>query len=128
MRACDMRRIGRRVRIAQLLLALPFVLLAARAAHLSVVDRRGAARGAAQTERVLTLAPQRGAIMDRSGAELALSIDAPSVYATRSDVGELEATVNRLAPVLGPPSSPTHRGPSRGGGRRSAQAARTDRR
>ena len=57
MRGRDVRATVRRVRIARVLLFLPFLVLTARAAHLGVVDRRGAERGVAQTQRTLTLMP-----------------------------------------------------------------------
>ena len=41
-----------------LLVLLAFVGLAVRAAHLAVFDRRGAARGEAQSLRTITLAPE----------------------------------------------------------------------
>jgi cell division protein FtsI (penicillin-binding protein 3) len=47
--------------VARILLLLPFLALATRAAHLST-DARGSARGIAQTQRVLRLAPERGVI------------------------------------------------------------------
>ena len=81
MKAADVRRSVRRVQIARVLVVLAFVGLAVRAAHLAVFDLRGAERGEAQSLRTITLAPERGQIVDRSGGALALSIDAPSVYA-----------------------------------------------
>ena len=71
----------RRVGLACALLLLGFVGLAARAVHLSVFDERGSILGERQRLRVLALPPERGAIFDRTGKELALSIEAPSVYA-----------------------------------------------
>ena len=101
MRGRDVRATARRVRIARVLLFLPFLVLTARAAHLSVVDRRGAERGAAQTQRVLTLMPERGTIVDRNGTELAISVKAPSVYATPSAMGDLDTAASKLARALG---------------------------
>ena len=68
------------------MLAATFALLGLRAAHLSLLDARGAERGDAQTRRTWTLPPQRGAILDREGSELALSVQASSVYAIASRV------------------------------------------
>ena len=65
-----------RVGITRILLLLPFIILGFRAAYLSN-DKRGSDLGVDQTERVLTLAPERGAVVDSSGAELALSVDSP---------------------------------------------------
>ncbi len=90
-----------RLRVASGLLVLAFAGLAARAAHLCLVDTRGASRGRIQSERVLALAPERGAILDRSGAELALSGDAPSVYAIGVAPGDLDSAARRLGQALG---------------------------
>ena len=49
-----------RVALARALLLLVFIGLGARAAHLSVFDEKGAARGEAQSLRTLKLAPARG--------------------------------------------------------------------
>jgi cell division protein FtsI (penicillin-binding protein 3) len=76
-------------------------LLALRAGHLSVVDRRGLERGLEQTGRELQLASHRGLIVDRNGAELAVSLAAPSVYAIPASVKDLRATAGRLAAALG---------------------------
>jgi cell division protein FtsI (penicillin-binding protein 3) len=89
------------VRITGLLLLLPFLVLAARAAHLSLIDRRGAERGTLQTHHVITLMPERGIIVDRTGIELALSIDAPSVYTVPAELPDLEDGARRLVGVLG---------------------------
>jgi cell division protein FtsI (penicillin-binding protein 3) len=90
----------RRVGIARALLLIPFVVLAFRAAHLSV-DTRGHERGEKQTQRVLTLSPGRGAVVDSSGAELALSVDSPSIYAVPSVIADIEAATAKIAPILG---------------------------
>ncbi len=100
MRARDLQRPRQRVRIAGLLMLVPFFVLAARAAHLSVIDRRGVERGHAQTRRVITLMPERGIIVDRNGVELALSLDAASVYAIPSELPDVDAGARRLAGAL----------------------------
>jgi len=100
-RSPDVRGAAKRVAWVRAFGLLAFALLALRAAHLSVVDERGALRGAAQTERVLTLAAQRGAIVDRSGVELALSVDAPSVYAMAGELDDAGAAARELARALG---------------------------
>ena len=90
----------RRIGIARVLLLVPFAALGIRAAHLSV-DERGIARGENQTQRVLELAPGRGAIVDSSGAELALSIESPSIYAIPSSIDDVDVAAAKLAPILG---------------------------
>ena len=59
----------------------PFAVLAARAAHLAVIDRRGAAAGRRRPSDDTLPARRAASILDRNGAGLALSVEAPSVYA-----------------------------------------------
>ena len=79
---------------------LALVGLAGRAIHLTVVDDRGAQRGEAQTRRWLTLPPERGTIVDRNGAEFAISVRAPSIYADSSQIEDIPRAANLLAPIL----------------------------
>lgn len=101
MRSADLRRSGLRVKGIGVLLILAFGILTVRAAHLTVIDSRGEARGDSQTVTVLRVPGARGAITDRHGAELALTIEVPSVYAVPSQIGDLEATTRALAKALG---------------------------
>jgi len=101
MRSPDLRGPGLRLRIAGVGLVLIFAMLAVRAADLAVLDGRGAARGDRQTGTVLRLAPARGTILDRDGAELAVSVSAPSVYALPAQIQEPARSARRLARVLG---------------------------
>ncbi len=101
MRSADLRRAVGRVRIVGFALFLGFVLLGARAAHLSLVDERGHDLAPRQAHTVLRLAPARGAITDRSGAELAMTVPAPSVYAVPKQVRDARASARALAPILG---------------------------
>jgi len=104
MRAADLRGVSLRARITGAVLVLGFLALAGRAAHLSVIDRRGVERGRAQTGTVLRLAPARGTILDRSGAELAVTVPAPSVYAVPREVREPARTAAALGRALGLPA------------------------
>ena len=90
----------RRIGIARILLLIPFTVLGIRAAHLSV-EERGIARGENQTQRVLEIAPGRGTIVDASGAELALSVESPSIYAIPSSIDDVDVAAEKLAPILG---------------------------
>jgi cell division protein FtsI (penicillin-binding protein 3) len=101
MRAADVRKSARRVAIARAALLGTFAVLAARAAHLSVFDERGAERGDDQTARTMTLLPDRGSIVDRNGAGLALTVEAPSVYVEGRSVRDPDATARSLAGMLG---------------------------
>ena len=86
MRSADLRRATLRVRGVGAALLLCFGLLSVRAAHLALVDPRGHDLAPRQTSTVLRLAPARGAITDRNGAELAVTVPAPSLYAVPSQV------------------------------------------
>ncbi|MFI5320550.1 MAG: penicillin-binding transpeptidase domain-containing protein, partial [Myxococcota bacterium] len=101
MRSADLRRAIARVRIVGVALLLGYCLLGLRAAHLSLVDERGERLAPRQAHAVLRLAPARGAITDRSGAELAMTVPAPSVYAVPKQVSDPLATARALAPLLG---------------------------
>lgn len=96
----ERQRLQRRVRVVEVGLLVVLGVLALRAGHLSVIDRRGLERGLEQTGRALQLAPHRGLIVDRNGAELAVSLDAPSVYATPRSVEDPGAAARRLAAIL----------------------------
>jgi cell division protein FtsI (penicillin-binding protein 3) len=90
----------RRMAIARLALVVAFLGLAARAAHLSVLDERGENLGEAQLGSVLLLPPERGGIFDRNGFELALSVDAPSIYAIPRSLEDPRAAARALAGAL----------------------------
>ncbi|MGH2627485.1 MAG: peptidoglycan D,D-transpeptidase FtsI family protein, partial [Anaerolineales bacterium] len=62
---------------------------------------RFAALAADQRERRFVQAPQRGSILDRYGAELALSVDTQTVVANPRFVPDPAAAAGSLAPVLG---------------------------
>jgi cell division protein FtsI (penicillin-binding protein 3) len=66
-----------------------------------VIDVRGVRRGESQTGTVLRLAPARGVVTDRSGAELAVTVSAPSVYAVPRAIADPDATARALAGALG---------------------------
>jgi cell division protein FtsI (penicillin-binding protein 3) len=91
----------RRLVLATAGLLLAFLGLAARAAHLSLFDERGSRLGRQQSHTVLTLAPERGTIFDRNGHELALSVEAPSVYAVPSALEDPTGAAGQLARALG---------------------------
>lgn len=101
MRSADLRRSGLRAKGVGAGLLLVFAILTARAAHLTVIDSRGQARGTSQTVTVLRVPGARGTVTDRHGAELAITIDAPSVYAVPEQVEDREATARALGKVLG---------------------------
>jgi cell division protein FtsI (penicillin-binding protein 3) len=73
-----------------------------RLVQLQVLGRASFARQAArQSERTITLDPRRGAILDRHGKELAVSVDAESIYAVPQEVRHPERAAAALARALG---------------------------
>ena len=63
------------------------------------------ARAQKQQERRLEIAAQRGSILDREGRELAVSVEAASVFAIPDEIEDPRATSQALAPLLGSPAS-----------------------
>jgi cell division protein FtsI (penicillin-binding protein 3) len=97
----------RMVRFRIMLLALGASLWAlvimVRLVHLQVLDRPFYQKQSArQSERTVTLEARRGAILDRTGRPLAVSVDAESIYAVPQDVSEPGRTATALARALGP--------------------------
>jgi cell division protein FtsI (penicillin-binding protein 3) len=85
-RASELRAAARRVGAIRAVGLGLFLGLAARAAHLTVIDDQGHALWGRQVHSRLEIPPARGIIYDRSGAELAISVTAPSVYAIAREV------------------------------------------
>ncbi|HET9795283.1 MAG TPA: penicillin-binding protein [Thermoanaerobaculia bacterium] len=63
------------------------------------------ARARQQQERTIVLPPRRGSILDRRGRELAVSVEAASVFAVPDKVRDPAAAAAALARVLGVPPS-----------------------
>ena len=96
----------RRVRLRLMLVALSACLWALvvvmRLVQIQVMDRGSYEKQAArQSERTITLDPRRGAIVDRSGHPLAVSVDAESIYAVPQDIDDPAHTATALARALG---------------------------
>ncbi|MDQ3767458.1 MAG: penicillin-binding protein 2 [Actinomycetota bacterium] len=85
-----------------LLLSLTYVAMAGRLVVLQVVEGPAYARLAAdQRERVIEFAARRGAILDRDGQALAVSVDMKTIYADPYFVENPRRTAAKLAPALG---------------------------
>lgn len=83
-------------------LTLMFAGIIGRLVDLQVVgDDRFVAYGESQRLRVETLPASRGSLVDRNGAELALSVPASTIVADPRLVEDPQATAERLAPILG---------------------------
>ncbi len=83
------------------MMVLGFSLVALRLVYLQVYRRADlAVRAERQQERLVKLEPKRGTIYDRSGRELAVSLDVDSVYGVPSRVDNPRATAQQLARIL----------------------------
>jgi cell division protein FtsI (penicillin-binding protein 3) len=78
------------------------VIILVRLVQLQVLNRAGYERQAArQSERTIVLDPRRGAILDRAGHPLAVSVDAESIYAVPQEISDPVGTAQALAQALG---------------------------
>ena len=100
-RAPDLRPLQLRLRVANALLLAALLGLALRTTQLALTGERGERRGESQLLTSLVLAPERGRIFDRDGAELALTLDVPSVYVVPAAVDDAPTTAARLSAALG---------------------------
>lgn len=92
----------RRILVLFLGMVLAFCGLTGRLAYLQLV-RGNQLQAEARENRLWDVAvqPRRGAIVDRSGRELAISVHADSVYAVPGEVTDPESTARQLAEILG---------------------------
>jgi cell division protein FtsI (penicillin-binding protein 3) len=91
-----------RTRLFTLFLALWGALVVARLAQVQIAQgSRYRARAQSQQERRLEIKGSRGSILDREGRELAVSVEAASVYAVPEDVEDPKAAAQALAPIVG---------------------------
>ncbi len=91
-----------RTRFFALILALWGAVVVARLVQIQIAQgSRYRARAQRQQERRVEIPGQRGSILDREGRELAVSVEATSVYAIPNDVREPRRAAAALAPVLG---------------------------
>lgn len=101
MRSSELRAAATRVGVIRAIGLILFLGLAARAAHLTVIDDQGHDLWGRQVYSRLEIPPARGVVYDRRGSELAVSVTAPSVYAI---AGEIDVPAQRaLARTLGIP-------------------------
>ena len=104
MRAATLAGPSRRIRLVCVLFLSAFLLLAVRAAHLTVLDSRGKGLGKRQITKMLRLPAPRGLILDRSGVELAVTIQAPSVFVVPDALDDRAETARQIAGILGLPA------------------------
>ena len=83
-------------------MAIAFVAIAAKLVVIQGFDSaRYAAVGASEWKQTVTLQAERGAVLDRNGNELAMSVPQTTIYADPHQVTDPRAEAESLAPVLG---------------------------
>lgn len=93
-----------RIRMIGGIFLILFAAVAVRSVYLQLVKRSEWTRLAKrQHQRVVPLTPARGTIADRSGAELAVSINIDSCFAEPNKIVDKAGTAAKLAPILGIP-------------------------
>jgi cell division protein FtsI (penicillin-binding protein 3) len=103
MRSQALKSAALRVRILQGLLMVGFLGLAGRAGYLTIIETKGGDLGNRQGSRGLELRGPRGLILDRDHRELAISIEAPSVYVLPQKLTDRKAAISALARILDMP-------------------------
>src|SRR5262245_48356551 len=84
-----------------LAISLWALVIGVRLLQLQVLNRDFFFRMAArQSERTINLDPRRGPILDRNGAELAVSVEADSIYAVPQDLDNPARTAAQLGRAL----------------------------
>jgi len=101
MRSPNLKASAGRIAMLRACLLLFFVGLAVRASYLCLFNDQAIERGDRQILSSVFLASERGKIFDRTEKPLAISIDTPSVYASRSEVKDPHKTAHLLAKILG---------------------------
>jgi len=83
-------------------ITVAFVAIGAKLVVIQGVDSaRYAAVGASEWKTTVTLPAERGAILDRNGNELAMSVPQTTIYADPHQVNDPRAEATALAPILG---------------------------
>jgi cell division protein FtsI (penicillin-binding protein 3) len=94
-----------RSRFFALILALWGAVVIGRLVQIQIAQgSRYRAKAQRQQERRVEIPGRRGSILDREGRELAVSVEAASIYAIPDDVQDPRSTAERLAAVLGVPA------------------------
>lgn len=83
-------------------ITVAFIAIAAKLVAIQGFDSaRYAAVGASEWKQTVTLPAERGAILDRSGNELAMSVPQTTIYADPHQVSDPRSEAEALAPILG---------------------------
>ncbi len=96
------RSLRLRLMLVGLAISLWAVVIGVRLVQLQMLNRGFFERMAArQSERTINLDPRRGPILDRSGSELAVSVEADSIYAVPQDIENPARSAASLGRALG---------------------------
>ena len=104
----DDREKWARVRIIMIgtFFGLLFLIVTGRAFYLQILQHEEMVKRAdKQHQRIVPLTPARGAIMDRNGTPLAVSVEMDSCYGEPRHIQDVEGTAAVLAPLLGTPKN-----------------------
>ncbi|HLB25106.1 MAG TPA: penicillin-binding protein 2, partial [Nitrospirota bacterium] len=94
--------IRRRVILVALLLMAGYLGVGFRLVYLQVIRQDFlASKAARQQHEIIDLPARRGTVYDRNGSELAVSIDADSLYGVPANVDNPKAFARKLAPCIG---------------------------
>jgi cell division protein FtsI (penicillin-binding protein 3) len=94
----------RRLRLLCVVLLVWGGVVAGRLAQIQIAQGpRYRARAQRQQERRIEVLPRRGPILDREGRELAVSVEAASVYVLLEEMESAEKTASALAPLIDVP-------------------------
>jgi len=97
---------SRRLRFFGLALAVWALVVVGRLAQIQIAHgAKYRARAQRQQERRIEVPPRRGPILDREGRELAISVEASSVYVVLEEIERPEKTAAALASLIDQPSS-----------------------
>lgn len=89
---------------------LLFLSVTGRAFYLQILKHEDLVKKAEkQHQRIVPLTPARGAIMDRNGTPLAVSVEMDSCYAEPRHIQDTEGTAAVLAPFLGTTAQELHK-------------------
>jgi cell division protein FtsI (penicillin-binding protein 3) len=95
----------RRIRLVGGLFAILFLSVVGRAFYLQVYDSERLQKLAErQHQRAIPLTPDRGAIYDRTGAPLAVSVEMDSCFAEPRSIADPAGTARKLAPLINIPA------------------------
>jgi cell division protein FtsI (penicillin-binding protein 3) len=104
----DDREKWARIRIVMIgvFFGLLFLSVTARAFYLQIIQHEEMIKRAdKQHQRIVPLTPARGAIMDRNGTPLAVSVEMDSCYAEPRHIQDIDGTAAVLAPLLSTPKN-----------------------